>query len=177
MIERYTHPEMGNIWTLENEFRTMLKVEILACEAMNKLGVVPDDDLKDIQTKADFRLDRIKEIEAVTNHDVIAFLTNVAEYVGDASKYIHKGLTSSDVKDTALCYMTVQSADVLLKNLHKFHEVLLRRAAEFKNTVMIGRTHGIHAEPMTFGMKFLLWTAETERNRPLGTGSRIYGCR
>ena len=155
---------MGNIWTLENEFRTMLKVEILACEAMNKLGVVPDDALKDIQNKADFRLDRIKEIEAVTNHDVIAFLTNVAEYVGDASKYIHKGLTSSDVKDTALCYMTVQSADVLLKNLHKFHEVLLRRAAEFKNTVMIGRTHGIHAEPMTFGMKFLLWTAETERN-------------
>lgn len=164
MIERYTHPEMGNIWTLENEFRTMLKVEILACEAMNKLGVVPDDALKDIQNKADFRLDRIKEIEAVTNHDVIAFLTNVAEYVGDASKYIHKGLTSSDVKDTALCYMTVQSADVLLKNLHKFHEVLLRRAAKFKNTVMIGRTHGIHAEPMTFGMKFLLWTAETERN-------------
>lgn len=164
MIERYTHPEMGNIWTLENEFRTMLKVEILACEAMNKLGVVPDDALKDIKNKADFRLDRIKEIEAVTNHDVIAFLTNVAEYVGDASKYIHKGLTSSDVKDTALCYMTVQSADVLLKNLHKFHEVLLRRAAEFKNTVMIGRTHGIHAEPMTFGMKFLLWTAETERN-------------
>lgn len=164
MIERYTHPEMGNIWTLENEFRTMLKVEILACEAMNKLGVVPDDALKDIQNKADFRLDRIKEIEAVTNHDVIAFLTNVAEYVGDASKYIHKGLTSSDVKDTALCYMTVQSADVLLKNLHKFHEVLLRRAAEFKNTVMIGRTHGIHAEPMTFGMKFLLWTSETERN-------------
>lgn len=164
MIERYTHPEMGNIWTLENEFRTMLKVEILACEAMNKLGVVPDDALKDIQNKADFRLDRIKEIEAVTNHDVIAFLTNVAEYVGDASKYIHKGLTSSDVKDTALCYMTVQSADVLLKNLHKFHEVLLRRAAEFKNTVMIGRTHGIHAEPMTFGMKFLLWNAETERN-------------
>ena len=110
MIDRYTHPEMGNIWTLENEFRTMLKVEILACEAMNKLGIVPDEALKDIQTKADFRLDRIKEIEAVTNHDVIAFLTNVAEYVGDASKYIHKGLTSSDVKDTALCYMTVQSA-------------------------------------------------------------------
>ena len=105
MIDRYTHPEMGNIWTLENEFRTMLKVEILACEAMNKLGIVPDDALKDIQTKSDFRLDRIKEIEAVTNHDVIAFLTNVAEYVGDASKYIHKGLTSSDVKDTALCYI------------------------------------------------------------------------
>lgn len=164
MIDRYTHPEMGNIWTLENEFRTMLKVEILACEAMNKLGVVPDDALKDIQTKADFRLDRIKEIEAVTNHDVIAFLTNVAEYVGDASKYIHKGLTSSDVKDTALCYMTVQSADIILRHLENFHAILRRRAAEFKYTVMIGRTHGIHAEPMTFGMKFLLWSAEIERN-------------
>ena len=164
MIDRYTHPEMGNIWTLENEFRTMLKVEILACEAMNKLGIVPDEALKDIQTKADFRLDRIKEIEAVTNHDVIAFLTNVAEYVGDASKYIHKGLTSSDVKDTALCYMTVQSADLIMRHLENFHEILRRRAAEFKYTVMIGRTHGIHAEPMTFGMKFLLWSAEIERN-------------
>ena len=164
MIDRYTHPEMVNIWTLENEFRTMLKVEILACEAMNKLGIVPDEALKDIQTKADFRLDRIKEIEAVTNHDVIAFLTNVAEYVGDASKYIHKGLTSSDVKDTALCYMTVQSADLIMRHLENFHEILRRRAAEFKYTVMIGRTHGIHAEPMTFGMKFLLWSAEIERD-------------
>lgn len=164
MIDRYTHPEMGNIWTLENEFRTMLKVEILACEAMNKLGIVPDEALKDIQTKADFRLDRIKEIEAVTNHDVIAFLTNVAEYVGDASKYIHKGLTSSDVKDTALCYMTVQSADLIMRHLENFHEILRRRAAEFKYTIMIGRTHGIHAEPMTFGMKFLLWSDEIERN-------------
>ena len=164
MIDRYTHPEMGNICTLENEFRTMLKVEILACEAMNKLGIVPDEALKDIQTKADFRLDRIKEIEAVTNHDVIAFLTNVAEYVGDASKYIHKGLTSSDVKDTALCYMTVQSADLIMRHLVNFHEILRRRAAEFKYTVMIGRTHGIHAEPMTFGMKFLLWSAEIERD-------------
>lgn len=164
MIERYTHPDMGNIWTLENEFRTMLKVEILACEAMNKLGIVPDDALKDIQTKSDFRLERIKEIEAVTNHDVIAFLTNVAEYVGDASKYIHKGLTSSDVKDTALCYMTVQSADLIMKHLENFREVLLRRAKEHKYTVMIGRTHGIHAEPMTFGMKFILWADEIERD-------------
>ena len=164
MIDRYTHPEMGNIWTLENEFRTMLKVEILACEAMNKLGIVPDDALKDIQNKADFRLERIKEIEAVTNHDVIAFLTNVAEYVGDASKYIHKGLTSSDVKDTALCYMTVQSADLIMRHLQNFHAILRRRAAEFKNTVMIGRTHGIHTEPMTIDMKFLLWSDEIERD-------------
>ena len=119
MIERYTNPEMGNIWTLENEFRTMLRVEILACEAMNKLGIVPDDALHDIQTKADFRIERIKEIEAVTNHDIIAFLTNVAEYVGDASKYIHKGLTSSDVKDTAMGVMMQQSADLLMKHLRK----------------------------------------------------------
>ena len=121
MIERYTNPEMGNIWTLENEFRTMLRVEILACEAMNKLGIVPDDALHDIQTKADFRIERIKEIEAVTNHDIIAFLTNVAEYVGDASKYIHKGLTSSDVKDTAMGVMMQQSADLLMKHLEKLH--------------------------------------------------------
>ena len=164
MIDRYTHPEMGNIWTLENEFRTMLKVEILACEAMNKLGIVPDEALKDIQTKHKYLMTRIKKFEAVTNHDVIAFLTNVAEYVGDASKYIHKGLTSSDVKDTALCYMTVQSADLIMRHLVNFHEILRRRAAEFKYTVMIGRTHGIHAEPMTFGMKFLLWSAEIERD-------------
>ena len=164
MIERYTHPEMGNIWSLENEFRTMLKVEVLACEAMNKLGIVPDEALREIQTKADFRVERIKEIEAVTNHDIIAFLTNVAEYVGDSSKYVHKGLTSSDVKDTALCYMMVQAADLLLQHLEKFHAVLKRRAAEHKYTIMIGRTHGIHAEPMTFGLKFALWMDETERN-------------
>ena len=164
MIKRYTSPEMGAIWTEENEFRTMLKVEILACEAMNKLGFVPDDALKDIQTKSDFRLERIHEIEAVTNHDIISFVTTVGEYVGDASKYIHKGLTSSDVKDTALGVMMKQAADILLDLLKKFHAVLRRRAAEHKNTVMIGRTHGIHAEPMTLGLKFALWMDETERN-------------
>ena len=163
MIERYTHPEMGNIWSLENEFRTMLKVEVLACEAMQKLGEIPEEALREIQTKANFSVERIKEIEAVTNHDVIAFLNNVAEYVGDASKYIHKGLTSSDVKDTALCYMMVQAADLLLRHLENFHEVLRRRAAEHKYTVMIGRTHGVHAEPMTLGLKFALWMDETNR--------------
>ena len=163
MIERYTHPEMGNIWSLENEFRTMLKVEVLVCEAMQKLGEIPEEALREIQTKANFSVERIKEIEAVTNHDVIAFLNNVAEYVGDASKYIHKGLTSSDVKDTALCYMMVQAADLLLRHLENFHEVLRRRAAEHKYTVMIGRTHGVHAEPMTLGLKFALWMDETNR--------------
>lgn len=164
MIKRYTSEEMGAIWTEENEFRTMLKVEILACEAMNKLGVVPDAALADIKTKADFRLERIHEIERTTNHDIISFLTNVAEYVGDSSKYIHKGLTSSDVKDTALGVMMKQAANILLDLLEKYHAVLKRRAAEHKYTVMIGRTHGIHAEPMTMGLKFALWMDETERN-------------
>lgn len=164
MIERYTSKEMGAIWTEENEWRTMLRVEISACEAMNKMGLVPDEALHDIKTKADFRLERIHEIEKVTNHDIISFLTNVAEYVGDSSKYIHKGLTSSDVKDTALGIMMRDAADLLLDLLDKFRVVLKRRAVEHKHTVMVGRTHGIHAEPMTMGLKFLLWMDETERN-------------
>lgn len=114
MIPRYTGKEMGSIWTEENEDRTMVKVEILACEAMNKLGIVPDDALHDIQTKADFELDRVHEIEKVTNHDIISLLTNVAEHVGDASKYIHKGLTSSDVKDTAMGVMMKHSCELLI---------------------------------------------------------------
>lgn len=164
MIPRYTGKEMGAIWTEENEFRTMLKVEILACEAMNKLGIVPDDALKDIQTKADFNLERMHEIEKVTNHDIISFLTNVAEYVGDASKYIHKGLTSSDVKDTAMGVMMKHSCEILIDLEVKLRDALRVQAAKYKNTVCIGRTHGIHAEPMTFGMKFALWMDETERN-------------
>src|SRR5574344_2569605 len=155
---------MGSIWTEENKFRTMLKVEILACEAMNKLGVVPNDALKDIQEKADFNIERMHEIEKVTNHDVISFLTSVAEYVGDASKYIHKGLTSSDVNDTALGVQMKHSAEILIDLEKKLHEALKIQAAKYKHTVCIGRTHGIHAEPMTFGLKFALWMDETERN-------------
>ena len=164
MIPRYTSKEMGSIWTEENKFRTMLKVEILACEAMNKLGVVPNDALKDIQEKADFNIERMHEIEKVTNHDVISFLTSVAEYVGDASKYIHKGLTSSDVNDTALGVQMKHSAEILIDLEKKLHEALKVQAAKYKHTVCIGRTHGIHAEPMTFGLKFALWMDETERN-------------
>ena len=164
MIPRYTGKEMGSIWTEENEDRTMVKVEILACEAMNKLGIVPDDALHDIQTKADFELDRVHEIEKVTNHDIISLLTNVAEHVGDASKYIHKGLTSSDVKDTAMGVMMKHSCELLIDLEKKLHEVLKRQAQTYRNTICVGRTHGIHAEPMTFGLKFLLWMDETERN-------------
>ena len=141
MIERYTNPEMGRIWTLQHEFEVMLEVEITACEAMAELGQIPVEAAKNIREKAQFNLERVKEIEKVTNHDIIAFLTNVAEYVGEDSKYIHKGLTSSDVKDTALGIMM-----------------------KYKHTVCIGRTHGIHAEPMTLGLKFALWYDEVCRD-------------
>lgn len=164
MIERYTNPEMGAIWTLQHEFEVMLDIEIAACEAMAELGEIPREAVQNIREKAAFELERIKEIEKETNHDIIAFLTNVAEHVGDDSKYIHKGMTSSDVKDTALGVMMKRSADVILADLEKLCEVLARRAAEHKHTVCIGRTHGIHAEPMTLGLKFALWLDETKRN-------------
>ncbi|MBB5335232.1 adenylosuccinate lyase [Pectinatus brassicae] len=164
MIERYTNPEMGNIWTLQHEFEVMLDVEIAACEAMAELGQIPMEAAKNIRAKAKFDLPRVKEIEKVTNHDIIAFLTNVAEYVGDDSKYIHKGLTSSDVKDTALGIMMKKSADLIIADIKKLREVLLRRADEHRHTPCIGRTHGIHAEPMTLGLKFALWYSELGRD-------------
>lgn len=149
---------------MQHEFEVMLDVEIAACEAMAELGEIPKEAAANIRAKAKFDLPRVKEIEKVTNHDIIAFLTNVAEYVGEDSKYIHKGLTSSDVKDTALGIMMKKSAEIILDDLHKFREVLVRRAAEFKHTVCIGRTHGIHAEPMTFGLKLALWMSEIDRD-------------
>ena len=164
MIERYTYPEMGRIWTDENEFQTMLDIEICACEIMAELGEIPAEAVPVIKAKAKFTVPRIREIEKETRHDILAFLTAVAENVGDESKYIHLGLTSSDVKDTALGVMMKQAAGILLDDLAKFHAVLKRRAAEHKHTVMIGRTHGIHAEPLTLGLKFALWMDETERN-------------
>jgi len=164
MIERYTYPEMGKIWTDENEFQTMLDIEIYACEIMAELGKIPAEAVPVIQQRAKFDVARIREIEKETHHDILAFLTAVAENVGDESKYIHMGLTSSDVKDTALGAMMKQAADIILDDLEKFREVLRRRAAEHKYTVMIGRTHGIHAEPLTLGLKFTLWLDEIERN-------------
>lgn len=164
MIERYTNPEMGRIWTLQHEFEVMLEVEITACEAMAELGQIPVEAAKNIREKAQFNLERVKEIEKVTNHDIIAFLTNVAEYVGEDSKYIHKGLTSSDVKDTALGIMMKKSAELILEDLKNLRDVLKRQAKKYKYTVCIGRTHGIHAEPMTLGLKFALWYDEVCRD-------------
>ena len=164
MIERYTSAPMKSLWSERNEWATILKVEIAALEAMVELGEAPAWALNDVREKAAFTVERIHEIERETNHDIIAFLTNVAENVGEASKFVHKGLTSSDVKDTAICFMLKEAADILLDLLNKLREVLRRRAVEFRATPCVGRTHGIHAEPMTFGLKLLLWSAEIERD-------------
>ncbi|MDF2634617.1 MAG: adenylosuccinate lyase, partial [Pelosinus sp.] len=154
MINRYTYPEMGRIWTEENEFQTILKVEIHAAEIMGELGQIPAEAVPVIREKAKFSMKRLREIEEETHHDILAFLQAVAENVGDEAKYIHKGLTSTDVKDTALGSMMKESCEIILQDLEAFRLVLRRRAAEHKNTVMIGRTHGIHAEPITLGLKF-----------------------
>ena len=164
MISRYVHPEMGKIWTDENEFRTMLNIEIFACEIMAMLGHIPNEAVAVIKEKADFTVERIREIEKETHHDILAFLQAVAENVGEESKYIHMGLTSSDIKDTALGSMMKQACEIVINDLERLKSVLVRRAAEHKYTAMIGRTHGIHAEPTTLGLKFALWLDEIERN-------------
>ena len=155
---------MEKIWNERNEWQTMLDVEIAACEADAELGRIPKEAVEVIKAKADFDVDRIHEIDREINHDIIAFLTNVGEYVGDEAKYIHMGLTSTDVKDTGLNVQLKQASAVLLEDLEKLAEVLKRRAVEFKHVPTIGRTHGVHAEPSTFGMKLLLWYSETLRN-------------
>ncbi|MDH4070305.1 MAG: adenylosuccinate lyase [Ignavibacteria bacterium] len=164
MIQRYTRPEMGAIWEEENKFRIWLEIEVLACEAQAELGVIPADALREIKTKSRFEVARIDEIEREVKHDVIAFLTNVGEHVGPASRYIHLGMTSSDVLDTCLSIQMKQSGELLMKGLQGLRDVLGRRAREFKTTVMVGRSHGIHAEPTTFGLKLALWYDETRRN-------------
>ncbi len=164
MIARYTRKEMGAIWSEENKFRIWLEIELLACEAQAELGVIPKEAVKTIREKASFNVERIDEIERTVNHDVIAFLTNVGEYVGAESRFIHLGMTSSDVLDTALAVQMKQSGELLLNNLQNLSDVLARRAKEFKYTITVGRTHGIHAEPTTFGLKLALWFDETQRN-------------
>ncbi len=164
MIPRYTRPEMEKIWNERNEWQTMLDVEIAACEANAELGRIPKEAVDVIREKANFDVDRIHEIDAEINHDIIAFLTCVGEHVGDEAKYIHLGLTSTDVKDTGLNVQIKQASDILLADLEKLADVLKRRAVEFKYTPTIGRTHGVHAEPTTFGLKLLLWYAATLRN-------------
>ncbi len=164
MIKRYTRPEMERIWTAENRYQCWLDVELAACRAMQETGIIPAEDLQQILDKADFDADRIDEIEAITRHDVIAFLTNVAEYVGPASRWIHYGMTSSDVLDTATALQLKQSGLLILSELHRLSEVLKLKAKAYKNTLCMGRSHGIHAEPTSFGLKYALWYDETQRN-------------
>lgn len=165
MIERYTRPQMGHIWELENKYRKWLEVEIAVCESMEELGLIPEQAASEIKARADFDLDRIEEIEKETKHDVIAFLTNVAEHVGDAARYIHLGLTSSDVLDTAFALQLKEASSIIKSDLENLLNVLKRMAFEHKNTLMIGRSHGIHAEPITFGLKVALWYSEMRRNK------------
>ncbi|CDQ20626.1 adenylosuccinate lyase [Halobacillus karajensis] len=164
MIERYTRPEMGAIWTEENRYQAWLEVEILACEAWSELGVIPKDDVDKLRERASFSIDRIHEIEAETRHDVVAFTRAVSETVGEERKWVHYGLTSTDVVDTALSYQLKQANDIIRKDLVNFISILGEKAKEHKHTVMMGRTHGVHAEPTTFGLKLALYYEEMKRN-------------
>lgn len=163
MIERYSLSPMRDLWTDQARFETWLKVEVLACEAMATLGQVPADALVEIKQRARFDVDRIHEIEATTHHDVVAFITCVAENIGPAGRFVHMGLTSSDVVDTALAYNMRQAAEILIEDVRRLREVVGRRAKEFKRVPMMGRTHGVHAEPTTFGLKLALMYDEFGR--------------
>ena len=165
MIERYSNPEISRIWTLENKYRIWLWIELEVCEAWYRRGLIPEEDIDQIRKKANFDVKRIAEIEEEVQHDVIAFLTNVKEHVGKAGRWIHYGLTSSDVGDTALSIQLVQSADIILRRIDSVLEILKKRAFEFKDLIMIGRTHGIHGEPITLGLKFAHFYAEMLRNK------------
>lgn len=165
LIERYTLPEMGNIWTDSYRFQTWLQVEIAVCEAQADLGYIPAEAVREIKAKANFDVKRVLEIEAEVRHDVIAFLTNVNEYVGDAGRYIHLGMTSSDVLDTALALQMLASLDLIIQKQEELVTAIREQAREHRYTVMIGRSHGIHAEPITFGFKLAGWLAEVLRNQ------------
>jgi adenylosuccinate lyase len=165
MIDRYTLPEMGALWSEQNKFQKWLDVEIAVCEVHAENGTIPHEALEQIKARAKFSVARINEIEKTTNHDVIAFTTNLAESIGEASRFVHYGLTSSDVVDTANALLLRDAAEILLKKVDQLIEVLKRRAVEFKHTPQVGRTHGIHAEPTSFGLTFALWFDEMRRNR------------
>ncbi|MCR4410277.1 MAG: adenylosuccinate lyase [Candidatus Saccharicenans sp.] len=164
MIERYTLPEMGAIWSEENRYRKWLEVELAVCQAWARLGKIPPRSLENIRKKAAFSVQRIEEIEKVVKHDVIAFLTSVAEHIGDDSRFVHMGLTSYDVVDTALSLLMVESLDRVEKRLLELRKILKKMALKYKKTPCIGRTHGVHAEPITFGFKILVWYEETNRH-------------
>src|SRR5687768_9800159 len=160
MIARYTLPEMGALWSEQNKFQKWLDVEIAVCEVHADNGIIPREALEEIKARAKFSVERINEIEKTTNHDVIAFTTNLAESIGEASRFVHYGLTSSDVVDTANALLLRDASDIILAKVGQLMEALQRRAFELKNTPQVGRTHGIHAEPTSFGLTFALWFDE-----------------
>src|SRR5574342_123829 len=164
MIARYTRPEMGRIWSEENGFQKWLDVEILAAEALSRLGKVPIAAVARIQKRARFDVKRIREIEAEVKHEIIAFLSAVAESIGDDARYLHMGMTSSDVMDTALAIQFKEASAIIEQDIRDLMSALRRQARKYKWTVMIGRTHGVHAEPITFGLKLALWYQEMARN-------------
>ncbi|MBS3905579.1 MAG: adenylosuccinate lyase [Syntrophaceae bacterium] len=164
MIPRYTRPEMARIWTEQRKFETWLEIELAVCEALAELGEIPAGAVKEIKEKAAFNVDRVNELEKVTKHDVIAFLTNVGEYIGPLSRYLHYGLTSSDILDTSLALLLKEASDLILQDIRRLLAVLKEKAFKYKDTLMIGRSHGIHAEPITFGLKMALWYDEMKRN-------------
>ncbi len=164
MIKRYSRPEMARIWDEKNRFQKMLDVEILACEAFAELNIIPASAAKTIKEKAAFSVDRINEIERVTNHDVVAFIKSVSENVGEDARYFHYGLTSSDVLDTALSIQMVEAADILIRDIEELINALKNKAIEHKKTPMMGRSHGVHAEPISFGLKMALYYREMQRN-------------
>lgn len=164
MIERYSRDEMSSIWTDQNRYEAWLEVEILACEAWSELGYIPKEDVKKIRENAKVNVERAKEIEQETRHDVVAFTRQVSETLGDERKWVHYGLTSTDVVDTALSYVIKQANEILEKDLERFIDVLAAKAKKYQYTLMMGRTHGVHAEPTTFGVKMALWYTEMKRN-------------
>src|SRR3989338_8425415 len=163
MISRYTLPKMRDVWSEENRFRKMAEIELIACEAMAKYGIIPKKAYSHIKENLKFDVDRIKEIEKETNHDVVAFLVNLSENIGEDAKYLHKGMTSSDVLDTALSVTMCEAADILIEDLNKFAAMLRRKAKKYKYTPMMGRSHGVHAEPITFGLKMALLDRKSTR--------------
>ena len=164
MIDRYTRPEMAAIWSQENKLKVMMEVEILACEGMAAIGQIPQEAAKNIREKASFTVERVNEIEKTTRHDVIAFVSCLAENIGEDGKYVHAGMTSSDILDTGLAVQMKQAGEANLKLLKEFAEVIKEKAIQYKDTLCIGRTHGVHAEPITFGLKLAVWYEETLRN-------------
>lgn len=164
MISRYTRPEMARIWTEQRKFETWLRIELEVCEALAEMGEIPKEAVKEIREKAVFNVERVNELEKITKHDVIAFLTNVGESVGPHSRYLHYGLTSSDILDTSFALLLQEASDLILKDIERLLAVLKEKAFKYRDTPMIGRSHGIHAEPITFGLKMALWHDEMKRN-------------